>query len=119
MSGALDAPLRGMAKTLIGTFGKSGTIHYNSSGEYNTASGKTTVTPSDTTVTGVVSNYSQSELGEFIQSDDLRWTVAALGLTEPEPNDTATLDALRYQIVNIVRIYTGALVGSYELQLRK
>lgn len=117
----LDGPLRAVTDSLLGQFGALGTIGYVTTGEYNPSTGKASQDEGVTASTrGIVEQYRKAEIdGTVVLRGDFKWSVPALGITKPSPNDTVTLDSVRYTVVNVESVYSGDEAALHVLQLRR
>lgn len=117
----LDAPLRGLAKNLIGKFGAEGLIEYTVTGSYNTTTGKASQSaPTSATASGTIEDFSRSEIdGTTVLRGDFKWTIAAKDVTRPSPNDMVTLDSVRHTVISASSIYSGEQAALHVLQLRR
>lgn len=123
--GALDAPLAGVAKTLLGTFGRSATLYRaGTPGEYNTATG---AIEGDSTPAGypceiAFSDYADSQIdGTVIKVGDRKAIVSRLrlGITPLAQSDTIAEGGRTWQIINVRGYSTGAQEAAYQMQLRR
>lgn len=83
----------------------------------------TTGTPTNTTTTftgkGAVFDYNQSEVdGAVILSGDQRLILEAV-TTAPIIGDAATVNSIKYRVMNVNTVNPGGTVVIYQLQLRK
>lgn len=113
------APFQRVGANLVRTFGRNITLTYVTGATYSTATGTMTPTTSDVTVRGVISNYREDEIGDLIEEGDLKITVAALGLTEPQLDDTVTIASVAYQVVGVDHLSVGTNAALYEIQVRR
>lgn len=121
MASPLDGPLRAVAKNVMRRFGAEGTIEYVGTGTYNPTTG-TASSDVDKTLTakGLVERYTSAEIdGTLVLRGDLKWTVAALGIDAPRPNDLVTIDEKRHTVISVSPTWSGEEVALYALQLRR
>jgi predicted transcriptional regulator of viral defense system len=117
--GTLDAPLRAVAKSLIGEFGTAGTITRVTPGRYNIQAGTQAETTANTTVSGVVSAFKHYELGAEIRATDRKYLVAASDVTfVPDVDDRVTIGSDTYRIVRTREVQATDQAAVYELALR-
>lgn len=122
MTGALDAKARATAERLINKFGKPITIRRTSS-TYNPATGSTTETTADHSGNAAPPSPYEERLidGSLIQVGDMRVTVPArsLSIVPSTTTDTVVMDGATWQLVRVMPLFSGELVATYELQVRK
>lgn len=116
---ALADTLRKTASTLIGKFGGEVTVRYVTAGAYNTTTGASSETTSDTETFGLVEGVTQAEVNDLIQAEDKRLTVAADDLaTAPTTKDRVVISSVVYQIVSINTVEHQNEAITYEFILR-
>lgn len=123
----LDTPLRKVARTVIGRFGKTMTLRRpaTAGGTYNTATLAVDVgagADTDQSVKGVVESYSAGERSATVLAGDLKVTIAATdsGLTTtPSTKDRLVIDSVVYQIVSVESVMSGDYPAAYTLQVRR
>jgi hypothetical protein len=117
--GTLDAPLRSVAKSLIGQFGTPGTITRVTPGRYNIQAGTQAETTSTTSVSGVVGAFKHYEIGAEIRATDRKWVVAASDVAfVPDVDDRVTIGSTSYRIVRTREVQATDQAAVYELALR-
>lgn len=115
----LDGPMRSVASSLVGKFGKAVTFTYQATGAYDVDTGSAVVTPTASSMTGVVEEYRTDELGDLIEAGDVKITFAALGATEPKTDDTVTIGGDVFHVVRVTSIWSGDLQALYAVQARR
>jgi len=117
----LDTRARATADKLIGKFGKSVTLTRVTEGTYDPSTGEMSGGSTTTeTVAALVKDYNGIELlSGMVQAGDRKVKVAALNVSEPQINDTLTIDSLVYSVLAVKSIWSGEKVAIYELQVRK
>jgi len=121
MTGKLDKRMRAAAQRLIDDFGKPTTLQRTST-TYDPGTGTTTETTTDYSVNGVLEAYSENRIdGTLVKVGDMRLTVPArdLAVTPDQTVDRVIIDGTQWSIVNIGRLYSGAQVATYEMQVRQ
>lgn len=121
----LDGPLRGVAQTLAGKFGISGTLT-REGGSYSASSGSVSSSTATHTVTGVIEQPREDEFGQqigdggTIRHGDLKYTIEAKGLSvDPDPEtDTVEVDGVTYALIGAKPIYSGEQVALWTLVIR-
>lgn len=115
----------GVAKTLLGTFGRSASlVRPGAGGAYDPATG--TITGASTAVTYpceiVFDEFSEGQIdGTLIKAGDRKALVSRLRVgVEPIPNsDYLTEGGRTWQIVRVMGYSSGAQEAAYNLQIRK
>ena len=123
----LDGAVRRAAQKAIKRVGKEGTIEYVATGGYNPSTGKASTSSTETTVRGVVENYSSREIdGTSVLRGDRKWTIAAKDIVRPSPNDvvdlgetTAEGNSVRETVISVQPQMSGDEAAMYVLQLRR
>lgn len=116
----LDAPMRGVASTLLALFGTTVTLVFLDTSGYDPATAS--VSPSESTEAGkgAFVKYRHDEVdGERVQAGDVKVIVAAKDWT----NDPTTADKLRfgsieYDVVGVNADYSGDQIALYTMQVR-
>lgn len=110
--------LRATAAALIAAKGRTMTLRSRSSGSYNASTGGAVVTTSNTTITGVVSNFPLLLVdGTQIQRGDVK--VLTVSSVEPKPGDGLLIGSIEYDVVSVREINPGGTVVLYSLQARR
>lgn len=116
---ALVDTLRKTASNLIGKFGGEVTVRYVTAGTYNTTTGASSETTSDTATFGIVEGVSLSEVNDLVQAEDKRLSVAADDLaTVPTTKDRVIIGSTVYQIITINSVELENQAITYEFILR-
>jgi len=79
--GFLDAPMRAVAKTMVGKFGTSVTFRLVSRAGYDVHAGSAAETLADTAIKGVLVEFNSYELGDDVKLGDRKLMVAAKDLS--------------------------------------
>ena len=99
---ALADSLAKVASTIIGKFGGDVTVRFVTAGAYNTTTGASAESTSDTAIKGVLEGISKAEVNDLIQAEDKRLTVAADDLaTAPGTKDRVVISSVVYQIIAV------------------
>lgn len=115
----LAQPLEKVAGTVISKFGGDVTIRYVTAGVYNTTTGASTETTSDSAVKGVLEGVSKGEVNGLIQAEDKRLIVAAKDLpSAPGTKDRVVISTVVYQIITVNTVEQEGNPITYELILR-
>ena len=126
--GVLDQPMRKVAKSVVRKFGKQGTIEYVATGGYNPSTGVASQSSAKTAVVrGALTEYAEREIdGTVVKRGDLKWSVHALDVDEPNVNDvvdfgeeTTDGNRIRYTIIGVKRVHSGDESALHILQLRR
>ena len=116
---ALADAVRKAASKATAKLGGDVTIRYVTSGSYNTTTGLSGETVSDTNVKGVVEAVSTSEVNSLIQAEDKRLIVSAEELaTAPGTKDRVVISSVVYQIISVNTVEQDNTAITYELILR-
>ena len=116
---ALADGIKKAASKALAKLGGDVTIRYVTSGSYNTTTGLSGETVSDTSVKGVVEGATKSEANSLVQDEDKRLTVAAADLTTaPGTKDRVVISSVVYQIISVTTVEQGNTAITYELILR-
>lgn len=118
---ALDTSSRALAVKMLAKFGKAIAFQSVAEGAYDPVTGDmaaNTVTSSN--VQALIKDYNGIELmSGLIQQGDRRVTIAAYGVTLPQPSDKIVIDSETYNIIAVKSIWSGDLAVLYILQARK
>jgi len=116
---ALADSLGKAATNILKALGSDVTIRYVTSGTYNTTTGLSGETVSDTNVKGVIEAVSKSEANGLIQAEDKRLTVSAEQLaTAPGTKDRVVISSVVYQIISVNTVEQDNTAITHELILR-
>ena len=116
---ALADGIKKAASKALAKLGGDVTIRYVTSGSYNTTTGLSGETVSDTTVKGVVEGVTKSEANSLVQDEDKRLTVAAADLTTaPGTKDRVVISSVVYQIISVNTVEQANTAITYEMILR-
>lgn len=118
---ALDTKARATANRLLNKYGKSVSHTIVTEGSYDPITGD--VSGGSTTV-GVPKAVLEDYPGEAYASglvgiNDKRLMIAALGNTEPKPNDRFTVGSDVYTVVAVETIWSSEQAAAYLSQVRK
>lgn len=107
-------------QTLLTYTGKPLTLRKLTQGSYNVATGNVDGSSyADTTVTGHLVNYKNSERGELIRQGDRKALIAAKGMAvEPTAKDRIRENTTDYEIVSVHKITKNATIIAYVCQVR-
>mgnify|MGYP001345674673 FL=1 len=116
---ALADAIKKAAGKAVAKLGGDVTIRYVTSGAYNTTTGLSGETVSDTTIKGVVEDVTNAEVSSLIQAEDKRLTVAASDLTTaPGTKDRVVISSVVYQIISVSTVEQANTAATYVLILR-
>lgn len=118
---AFDTAIQKVVKKVAQIPGIGASLTYRRvvSGKYNSTTGKTRETITDTTLKGIFSDVNARETNDLIQSDDRKCTIPADSLTfTPSTADRIVSSGVQYQIIRIKTIDQAGTSISYELYLR-
>ena len=116
---ALADSLKKVSSKVITKFGGDVTVRIVTAGTYNTTTGASAESTSDTAIKGVVEGISKAEVNDLIQAEDKRLTVAADDLaTAPGTKDRVVISSVVYQIIAVNTVEQDNTAITYELILR-
>ena len=116
---ALADSLAKVASTIIGKFGGDVTVRFVTAGAYNTTTGASAESTSDTAIKGVLEGITKAEVNDLIQAEDKRLTVAADDLaTAPGTKDRVVISSVVYQIIAVNTVEQDNTAITHELILR-
>jgi len=116
---ALASPLRKVASKLMARFGGEATFRSVTAGAYNTTTGASAETTTDTTVRGVLEDVRRSEVNDLVQQGDKRLIIAAADLASaPTTADRVIISNRSLQIIEVRTIEQDNTAITYELILR-
>ena len=115
----LAVPLRKVASKLMARFGGEATIRRVTLGAYNTTTGTTAETTSDTAIRGVLEDVNLREVNDLIQAGDKRLIVAAADTAAvPTMADRVIIGGRTLQVIEVRTIEQDNEPITYELILR-
>jgi DNA replication initiation complex subunit (GINS family) len=110
---------RKAASKVLKAVGGSVTIRKVTGSAYNTTTGAVGETTADTTIKGFVEGVSSREVGDLVQANDKRLTIAASDLDyTPSVSDRVVISSKVHQIIQVETTEQGNTAISYELILR-
>ena len=111
--------LKKAASKTLSKLGGDVTIRQVTAGSYNTTTGAITESTSDTTVKGVLSNVSKSEVNDLIESQDKRLTISAGDLSfVPTTKDRDVISSVEFKVIQIITNEQNNTAVSFDLILR-
>ena len=116
--GAFSSNMKNVANKLLSTYGQSVSFVRWTTTEYNTATGGVDpVTSATFSGLGHPSSYKLDEIdGQTIQVNDVKMIVYST--SEPQIEDEATVDNVKYRVMNVEKIQAQGEAIVYRLQLR-
>ena len=116
---ALADSLGKVATNVLKVLGADVTIRYVTSGSYNTTTGLSAESVSDTNIKGVVQAVAKSEVNSLIEAQDKRLIVSAEELaTAPGTKDRVVISSVVYQIISVNTVEQDNTAITFELILR-
>ena len=116
---SLANALKKAASKTLSKLGGDVTIRQVTAGTYNTTSGAISESTSDTTIKGVLSNVSRSEVNDLIESQDKILTISAGDLTfVPTTKDRAVISSVEFKIIQVITNEQNNTAISFDLILR-
>ncbi len=117
--GLLDAPIRAVSKSLLGTFGTSVKIRQVTVGAYNTTTGAPATSTEDVTVKGLLEQYAGHEIGDAIKVGDRKLTIAASSLTfTPGTEEQVLIGQETYRVIRVEQILATDQAALFVMQIR-
>ena len=116
---SLANALKKAASKTLSKLGGDVTIRQVTAGTYNTTTGAISESTSDTTIKGVLSNVSRSEVNDLIESQDKILTISAGDLTfVPTTKDRAVISSVEFKIIQVTINEQNNIPVSFDLVLR-
>jgi len=110
--------LKTTATNLIQNFGGTVSLVVITPGTYNTATGETDNTETETEVSGVKIDFNKNEIdGTIVKANDIKIYLPAD--TTISKTDKIKLSGNTYNIIDIKEVKPGDTILYYELQVRK
>ena len=95
------------------------TIRRVTTGSYNTTTGAITESTSDTTIKGVLSNVTRSQVNDLIESQDKQLTISAGDITfAPTTKDRVVISSVEFKIIQVLTNEQNNTAVSFDLILR-
>ena len=117
--GLLDGPLRGVAKTLLQTFGTAVTFTRVTPGTYSITAGSKAETTATTSTYGRLDNYRAFELSDNVRVTDQKLTIPAIDLSfTPNQDDRVTIGSDEYEVVDVGREIATDQAAIFVCQIR-
>lgn len=105
--------------SLLVDFGQSVTLTNKSVGDYEVATGASTVTSTEQAAIGVVFDYGTKNIdGVLIKAGDKQLYIASVGISAPKVNDTITIGGVIYTITLVKSINPAGTPVLYECNIR-
>ena len=116
---SLANALKKAASASLKKLGGDVTIRKVTAGAYNTTIGTITESTSDTTIKGVLSNVTRSQVNDLIESQDKQLTISAGDLTfVPTTKDRVVISSVEFKIIQVVINEQNNTPVSFDLILR-
>lgn len=116
----LDAPLRKVARSVLGMFGTASILRRVTAAAYNTATGTMTPTTSDTDWEVRIDEYRDRELSDTIHAGDRKVTGAAADLAfTPTVDDQWVYGGVAYDIIRVQPELATDQAAIFVLQVRR
>ena len=116
---ALADSLGKVATSILKSLGADVTIRYVTNAAYDTTTGTSGETISDTNIKGVLQNVSKSEANSLIEAQDKLLIISAEELaTAPGTKDRVVISSVVYQIISVNTVEQVNTAITYELILR-
>lgn len=115
----IDNIARKEASKAIRKYGKAITLHRVTNGALDPATGSASVTVVNESVSVAVEEYKGYDFAnDLAKHGDKKLTLGALGIVAPSLGDKITIDTIKFSIVQIQTIYSGAEACLYVIQAR-
>ena len=116
---SLAKALKKAASASLKKLGGDVTIRRVTTGSYNTTTGAITESTSDTTIKGVLSNVTRSQVNDLIESQDKILTISAGDLTfVPTTKDRVVISSVEFKIIQVITNEQNNTAVSFDLILR-
>ena len=116
---SLANALKKAASKTLSKLGGDVTIRQVTACTYNTTTGAITESTSDTTIKGVLSNVSRSEVNDLIESQDKILTISAGDLSfVPTTKDRVVISNIEFKIIQVNTNEQNNTAVSFDLILR-
>ena len=116
---SIASALKKASSKALKKLGGNVTLRQITTGSYNTSTGATAETNSDTVVKGFLENIKTSETNDLVRAKDKKLTISAQGLsTEVTSQDRILIAGIEYQIIQATKNEQNNVIISYELILR-
>lgn len=108
-----------IAYSNIQRFGKRITLIKKGTSTY--VAGQGVVNTDDTQIDfyAIIDSFGNNEIGELIKAGDIKIVVAENDTKYNISDDKVMIDNIKYNIVNINKVYGGEIVITNEIQLRR
>ena len=116
---SLAKALKKAASASLKKLGGDVTIRRVTTGSYNTTTGAITESTSDTTIKGVLSNVTRSQVNDLIESQDKQLTISAGDITfVPTTKDRVVISSVEFKIIQVLTNEQNNSAVSFDLILR-
>ena len=116
---SLAKALKKAASASLKKLGGDVTIRRVTTGSYNTTTGAITESTSDTTIKGVLSNVTRSQVNDLIESQDKQLTISAGDITfAPTTKDRVVIRSVEFKIIQVLTNEQNNTAVSFDLILR-
>jgi|TARA_B100000424_G_scaffold258858_1_gene241168 hypothetical protein len=116
---SLAKALKKAASASLKKLGGDVTIRRVTTGSYNTTTGAITESTSDTTIKGVLSNVTRSQVNDLIESQDKQLTISAGDITfVPTTKDRVVISSVEFKIIQVLTNEQNNTAVSFDLILR-
>ena len=116
---SLAKALKKAASASLKKLGGDVTIRRVTTGTYNTTTGAITESTSDTTIKGVLSNVTRSQVNDLIESQDKQLTISAGDITFiPTTKDRVVISSVEFKIIQVLTNEQNNVAVSFDLILR-
>ena len=116
---SLAKALKKAASASLKKLGGDVTIRRVTTGSYNTTTGAITESTSDTTIKGVLSNVTRSQVNDLIESQDKQLTISAGDITfAPTTKDRVVISSVEFKIIQVLTNDQNNTAVRFDLILR-
>ena len=116
---SLANALKKAASASLKKLGGDVTIKRFTGGTYDQASGTFFTNTSDTTIKGVLSNVTRSQVNDLIESQDKQLTISAGDITfAPTTKDRVVISSVEFKIIQVLTNEQNNTAVSFDLILR-
>jgi hypothetical protein len=111
--------LRASSAKMIRSYGKAVIYKKVTPGTYNPATRTATPTTSTVSVRAVLSAVQRASDRDGVQVGDLKLTVSALDVANPNPGDRVIIDSKEWAVIGVAPVYCDDDPVTYKLHARR
>jgi len=111
--------IKDMATINIQRFGKEISLIKKGTSTYIAGQGVVNTADTKTNFYAIIDSFESIEIGELIRAGDIKIIVAENDTKYSISDDKIEIDSIKYNIINVNKIYGGGIVVTNEIQLRR